>query len=81
MFCPSCGHQTEGDAGKTLCIGCGDALQSQGFCPICERHLPMPVGAICPKHDVKLEFDEPDPESHDRDDQSISWVTVSKFRR
>ncbi len=39
----------------------------------------MAVGAICPKHDVKLDFDEPGPESHDRRDQAISWVTLSKF--
>jgi hypothetical protein len=78
-FCAACGQAADDAAEGTLCLYCGSSLQLRGYCPICERRLNLAVGAVCPKHDVVLEPDEPGPPVHTTSNSSISWVTVTSF--
>jgi hypothetical protein len=78
-FCAACGHVAEDAAEGTLCLYCGNGLQLRGYCPICEERLNLSVGAVCPKHDVVLEPDEPGPPLDSPASSSISWVTVTSF--
>jgi hypothetical protein len=48
----------------------------QGYCTVCERYLPLAVGALCPKHDLELEAGEPDASNLFTPGQPVSWVTV-----
>lgn len=52
-FCPLCARARadEGD----LCGVCGERLQPQGFCGVCDHFWPRPAGAYCPKHEIPLE--------------------------
>jgi hypothetical protein len=77
-FCPDCGQarvSTDGD----LCGRCGATVLVQGYCPICESRLRLPVGATCPKHDVKLLSDDAESRPLLADDASIAWITVKRF--
>ena len=51
----------------------------KGFCPVCERHLFLDTGTLCPKHDVELEA----PQTHElppiHEGRYVPWVTVSVF--
>jgi hypothetical protein len=78
-FCPACGHEVENAEDGSLCGHCGETLQLQGHCPICERRWRLNVGALCPKHDVPLEPHEPAPSARSRSGQPIAWVTLTKF--
>src|SRR5262245_36993271 len=78
-FCPTCGLESGGEPGSPLCTRCGGILQLKGYCPICESRRRLPVGAICPKHDVALQAEEPRHLTHLEAGPAISWVTVTKF--
>ena len=73
-FCPRC--NCAGPADKALCPECGDWLADQGYCPICHARWRLPEGAPCPKHDVALEADPPEP---DTSAAGADWVTVATF--
>ncbi len=76
-FCPRCVRPQDGTG--PLCDRCGDRLMLEGFCPVCERHWTLPVGADCPKHEIATEPTPPptlfcvDPVRPD------AWVTVAKL--
>ena len=78
-FCPACGHQGEDHPEQALCGRCGETLEIQGYCDICESRLRLSVGKRCPKHDVVLGSDEPDSARHSLANRPISWVTVTKY--
>jgi hypothetical protein len=78
-FCPACGHQAAHTPDQTLCSRCGDILELQGYCDICESRLRLRIGMKCPKHDVVLVSDESSLATASRATRPISWVTVSRF--
>jgi hypothetical protein len=78
-FCAACGQVAEDAPEGTLCLYCGNSLQLRGYCPICERRLNLAVGAMCPKHEVVLEPDEPGPKTRSVAVKAFSWVTVRRF--
>src|SRR5262249_1799948 len=78
-FCPRCQQQTSGRLEPTSCPYCGDPLVPQGYCPVCEDYLRLPVGAICPKHDLVLESEAPPRPRFHIDGKPFRWVTISQF--
>ena len=77
-FCPDCGHASDSsDSG--LCDRCGATLVIQGYCPICESRLRLPVDAMCPKHDVTLLADDSESRPLLAAGAPMSWVTVKRF--
>jgi hypothetical protein len=76
-FCPRCGKA--GPRGASLCPDCGERLALQGFCGVCERHWPLPVGADCPKHEIPLDPERPEPSETWAAGESVEWVTVARF--
>jgi hypothetical protein len=75
-ICPKCRQVIHEDTSGSLCPDCGASTYPQGYCPVCEDYLRLPVGALCPKHDLELEDGEPDPVHSIAPDQAVSWVTV-----
>jgi Putative prokaryotic signal transducing protein len=78
-FCPDCGHTAGGAPEQTLCSHCGEVLQLQGYCDICESRLRLSVGMKCPKHDVVLVSNESSSTTGSRAARPISWVTLTRF--
>ncbi len=78
-FCPGCGQRADDPADQTLCRRCGDILQLQGYCDICESRWRLSVGAKCPKHDVVLVSDAPDIMTGTPTARPVSWVTLTRF--
>src|SRR5690349_104837 len=76
-FCPSC--RTGRPEGGRLCPACGDELIDQGYCPICEEHWMLRVGAICPKHDVDLEEHGAAPLAGVESGGPVNLVTVGTY--
>ena len=76
-FCPRCDCEVRPPAG--LCEECGERLIVQGYCPICERSWRLPVGTLCPKHEVELEPEPPGEDFRPDRGESIRWVTVEVF--
>jgi hypothetical protein len=73
-YCPRCRRASGHD--ERLCPECGEAWVDQGHCAICERSWRLPVGSLCPKHEVELQADvEVEPPSRAAND----WVTVATF--
>jgi hypothetical protein len=79
-FCPRC-RGTVREDGAALCAECGEALQPQGYCAVCEDFWPQVAGTPCPKHDVALEEGAPRraefPSS--AGGPAPRWVTVRTF--
>ena len=75
-FCRSCNraHASE----RELCPDCGDRLEPQGYCPVCERFWTLPVGWDCPKHEIALEA-APPPKRRLSLSGRDSWVTVASY--
>ena len=65
--------------GQRLCRHCGDSLELQGYCDICESRLRLSVGTKCPKHDVVLVSEEPGPAAGSRAARPVSWVTLTQI--
>ncbi len=59
LFCPRCRKAAQSDLDRRLCPECGDTVSPQGFCLVCERYWLLPVGALCPKHDIELTLPGP----------------------
>jgi hypothetical protein len=76
LICPKCRGVIHDDIAGCLCPDCGATLFPQGYCPVCEDYLRLPVGALCPKHDLELEAGEPDSTNPIAAGQPVSWVTV-----
>src|SRR4051794_1627923 len=78
-FCSGCGKSAPVTPGISACPYCGDRLVRQGFCPVCERFLRLPIGTACPKHDLPLEARAPARPHFDDAGRPLNWVTVSQF--
>jgi hypothetical protein len=79
LYCPHCGHGADETGGSPLCVRCGATLRLQGYCPICESHLRLDVGELCPKHDVKLVADDLDARVRLKYGSPLAWVAVKRF--
>jgi predicted RNA-binding Zn-ribbon protein involved in translation (DUF1610 family) len=77
--CTGCKRTYRNDDSLALCPHCGDEVIAQGFCPVCERYVPRPVGSLCPKHDIELDESPPIDERAASDGSAVSWVTVGRF--
>ena len=77
-FCPECGRDADSE-GRPLCSHCGGTLAIQGYCPICESWVRRRVGEPCPKHDVELLPENPDPGPRSSASSPVAWVTVKRF--
>jgi hypothetical protein len=75
-ICPKCRQAIRDDTAGSLCPDCGATTYSQGYCPVCEDYLRLPVGALCPKHDLELQSGAPELIDPIAPDQAVSWVTV-----
>ncbi|MFO0907954.1 MAG: hypothetical protein U0794_06260 [Isosphaeraceae bacterium] len=53
LFCPLCARTRSGSS--ALCEECGERLQQQGYCGVCDEFWPRPAGSYCPKHEIPLE--------------------------
>ncbi len=77
-YCPGCGLDEFDDLVQPTCPDCGESLHKKGFCPVCERHVSLDPGALCPKHDLELEVTpdevEPPPKA-----EYVPWVTAAVF--
>ncbi len=78
-YCPDCKAQVDGGGASSLCAECGSTLVVEGYCPVCERYLPLPADAICPKHDTVLETAPVDPAEPREAGELASWLTVQVF--
>ena len=64
-----------------ICPRCGDRLELQGYCPVCEACWRLAVATLCPKHDLPLEPGPPvEGPAADRAPRS-DWTTVAVFAR
>jgi hypothetical protein len=75
-YCPLC--NLDGLDEEALCPECGDRPVLQGYCGVCERFWNLPVGALCPKHEIKLDPGDPSPKEF-LTDEATTWVTVATF--
>jgi hypothetical protein len=78
-FCPRCKLDEFGDFQGPSCPECGETLRAKGFCPVCERHLSLDAGTLCPKHDIELESPQTHEVQHTQKGPYVPWVTVSVF--
>jgi hypothetical protein len=76
-FCPGCKRPRSSHSG--LCPECGDRLESQGYCTVCESYWPIPADEPCPKHELPLVPDQPEPLHSVRQGERIDWVTVGTY--
>ncbi|RUL86734.1 hypothetical protein [Tautonia sociabilis] len=76
-FCPGCSKPRASHSG--LCPECGDRLESQGYCTVCEAFWPLVEGEPCPKHELPLVADRPEPPLTVGDGDRIDWVTVGSY--
>lgn len=77
-FCPGC-NRPRRSPHSDLCPECGDRLESQGYCPVCESYWPLPAGEPCPKHELPLASDRPEPVHPVADGERIDWTTVETY--
>jgi hypothetical protein len=77
-YCPFCKRAAPDLPGIDSCPECGEPLEKQGFCPVCDNLLLLPPGKMCPKHDVKLEDPSLADEADENQDAS-SWVTLETY--
>ena len=81
LFCPRCSRErvSERDVGRGLCRVCGDSLQEQGYCPVCESYWCLPAGTDCPKHDIPTEEGRALVPEMQPGRSSVAWVTLQTF--
>ena len=79
-FCQGCGLDDFASFEGAFCPECGDSLLlAEGYCPVCEKHLPQAPGSLCPKHDLVLEEGPAEERVSVEDGGYVPWVTVSVF--
>ncbi len=78
-FCSRCRKSFPESFEKATCPACGDELIRQGYCPVCESYLALPVGVLCPKHDLPLDAMEPPRIQFGVPGEPVHWVTVCHF--
>jgi hypothetical protein len=76
-YCPRC--RLDAEPGAALCDGCGERLEDQSYCPVCESYWRLPAKSPCPKHEVPLEEGPPEPEFPHPGKGGARWVTVGTF--
>src|SRR5262245_43810247 len=79
FYCPRCRLESRNEPSGRLCPECGESLVSQGFCPVCEAHWLLGIGALCPKHDIALEAAPVATSDSRAAGQPVSWVTITVF--
>jgi hypothetical protein len=78
QFCRRCRTEID-DPQIELCEECGDSLQKQGYCPICESFVLQQPGEFCRKHDVPLEAGDPSIFLDRLADGTREWVTLETY--
>jgi hypothetical protein len=78
-FCERCRRSHVEPPVTNACPECGDGLVPQGYCTVCEDFWRLPVGSLCPKHDLKLETHSSGEGLVDDLRKSFRWVTVCRF--
>jgi hypothetical protein len=76
-FCPRCGSLDE--RGPALCAACGEMMERQAYCPVCEDYWPRAAGTPCPKHEIELETDAPRGRPGSDLEVAPTWVNVATF--
>jgi hypothetical protein len=79
LFCPRCRRAARDERGKGLCSLCGDSLQPQGYCEVCERFWPQAAGFECPKHEIPLVDSAPVPLMTEVPPEGLRLVTVGVY--
>ena len=77
QFCPRCDRATPD--GAFLCPDCGDRVETQGYCPVCDKTWRLAIGFPCPKHDLPLLAEGPTPHPSQISGEVVDWVTVATF--
>jgi hypothetical protein len=78
-FCRSCRTAVRADLDRDLCPECGGTVIPQGYCPVCEDHWRLPVGALCPKHEIALGTRLQPAAARALADRAVAWVKVWEF--
>jgi len=76
-FCERCRKAPR--AASDLCPECGDRLELQGYCPVCEGRWKLKVGDHCPKHELELIEARPERGPAFGPKDAIQWTTVWRF--
>jgi hypothetical protein len=79
LFCPRCCLAARDERGQVLCNHCGESLQQQAYCEVCEKYWPQAAGFECPKHEIALVESAPDPHRHDVPPEGLQLVTVGVY--
>ena len=75
-ICLKCMLVINDDIAGSLCPDCGATTYPQGYCPVCEDFIRLPVAELCPKHDVELEDGVPSSIHSIAPGEPVDWVTV-----
>jgi hypothetical protein len=78
-FCPRCRRVSRDDRGQGLCNQCGESLQPQGYCEVCEKYWPRAAGFECPKHEIALVESAPEPFMPAVPPEGMRLVTVGVY--
>lgn len=80
-YCPRCERPARPSKRslQALCEDCGETLQDQAYCRVCERYWPAPVGSPCPKHEIALDSGPPPRHPLLTAGQPAAWVTVASY--
>ena len=79
QICPKCRCVYRNGGDDLLCPECGETMITQGYCPVCERYLPLNGRWLCPKHEIELEAFDPASVTRRIGACSVSWVTVGVY--
>jgi hypothetical protein len=79
-FCSEC-RTVESDRSwdRPFCAHCGGSLVDQSYCAICEDYWRLPAGDPCPKHEIPLEPNAPEPLLDPASGPTLHWETVHRF--
>jgi hypothetical protein len=75
-ICMKCKQVIQDEFAGSLCPECGVTTYPQGYCPVCENYIKLPVGGLCPKHSVELADGFASVLDPTAAGQPIDWVTV-----
>lgn len=77
LFCPRC-RKARATHGRS-CPECGDWLEIQGYCSVCEARWNLPVGTPCPKHEIELAAESAEPSHFAEAEPESGWVFVESY--